>query len=193
MGASYLSDPLVFLIQVTLGSYALLVLLRFLLQLVRADFYNPFSQFVVKLTTPVLQPVRRLVPGLAGMDVSALLVAWLLTVVELSLVLLVQGQGFPAIGPFLWAIPELVDMLFLIFIVAIIVLAVLSWVSQGGYNPVAAVFYALASPILRPIQRFVRPISGIDLSPFVALIVLMILKMLVVRPLLVLTGSPFGF
>jgi len=191
MGGSYLTNPVVFLIQTLFGLYILVVMLRFLLQLIRADFYNPVSQFVVKVTAPPLRPLRRLIPGFAGLDVSALVLAWLLKSLELALVVMLLGAGGGPLGSLLWAIPELVDLVLNIFLFAILIQVVLSWISPGTYNPAAKLLYSLTEPLLKPARRLLPPISGLDLSPMLVMIGLVLLKMLLLPPLKMLTGSPF--
>jgi len=180
-----------FLIQTLFGLYILLVMLRFLLQWTRADFYNPISQFVVKATAPPLRPLRRLIPGFRGVDLASLALAWLLKSVELMLVLLLLGAGASPIAAFLWAIPELVGLLINIFLFAVLIQVILSWISPGGYNPAASLLYHLTEPLLGPARRLLPPISGLDLSPMLVLIGLTLLKMLLLPPLKLLTGSPF--
>jgi YggT family protein len=191
MDNSYLTNPIVFLIQVLFGLYTAVVVVRFLLQLTRADFYNPVSQLIVKLTSPVLNPLRRIVPGYGGVDFASVLLAWGLKSLELALILLVSGFSFQALGPLLWAWPELIGLVFTIFIVAILIRAILSWLGPQGYNPAEALLRSLTRPVLHPIQRVVPPVSGLDLSPMVAIIGLMLLKMLLLPPLQALTASPF--
>lgn len=191
MGSSYLSNPLVFLIQVLFGAYTLVVMLRFLLQLLRADFYNPVSQFVVKLTTPALRPLRKLIPGVAGLDVASLVLMWLLKTLELSLIMMFGGMGSNLLGAFAWALPELVGLAINVFLFAILIQVILSWVNPGGYNPAANLINSLTAPLLRPAQRMIPPIGGLDLSPMVVMIGLTLLKMLLLPPLQMLTGSPF--
>jgi YggT family protein len=191
MGEGYLATPAVFLIQVVFGLYTAVVMIRFFLQLVRADFYNPVSQFVVKITSPVLNPLRRAIPGYGGIDFASLLLAWLLKAVELSLVLAVSGFSFSLLGALVWAIPELIALAINIFLIAIVIQVILSWVNPGGYNPAAIVLHALSAPVLRPVSRVLPPISGIDLSPMLAILGLVLLKMLLLPPLKLLTSSPF--
>lgn len=192
MDGGYITNPVVFLIQVLFGAYIFVVLLRFLLQLLRADFYNPVSQFVVKVTSPVLVPMRRFIPGMAGLDLAALLLAWLLKTTEWVLVILISKGVFTLFFPLLWAIPELLDMFINIFLFAIIIQVVLSWVSQGGYHPAASVLHALTNPVLQPVGRLVKPIAGIDLGPMVAILGLYLLKMILLPPIRTLVSSIAG-
>lgn len=191
MDSSYLTNPLVFLIQTLFGLYILLVMLRFILQLVRADFYNPISQFLVKATTPLLRPLRRLIPGMGGIDLASVLLMWGLKTLELVLLLLVAGAGAAFFGPLLWAIPELINLLINVFLFAILIQVILSWINPGTYHPAANLLYSLTNPVLAPARRLIPPISGLDLSPMLVMVGLVLLKMLLVPPLQVITGSPF--
>ncbi|MEJ2620266.1 MAG: YggT family protein [Candidatus Thiodiazotropha sp.] len=189
MGSSYLTNPLVFLVQTLFGLYILAVLLRFLLQTVRADFYNPVSQFLVKVTNPPLKLLRRVIPGLGGIDLSSLLLAWALKAVELSLVIMIAGQSASLMAPLLLAIPELVELTINIFLFAVLIQVILSWVSPGNYNPAVSLLYSLTGPVMRPAQKLLPPIGGIDLSPMLVMIGLVLLKMLLIPPLQQLTAS----
>jgi YggT family protein len=191
MDSSYFTDPVVFLIRVLFGAYILVVMLRFLLQWLRADFYNPLSQFVVKATTPVLRPMRRVIPGFGGIDVASLVLMWLLQALELGLILLISGAGLHLLGPLLWALPELLDLLITLFLVAIVVQALLSWINPGTYSPATALLHTLTEPLLQPARRLIPPISGLDLSPMIVILALYLAKMLVLPPLQVLAQSPF--
>ncbi|MCF6354024.1 MAG: YggT family protein [Candidatus Polarisedimenticolaceae bacterium] len=191
MDSSYLTNPLVFLIQTLFGLYILVVMLRFLLQWAKADFYNPLSQFIVKVTTPALRPLRRVIPGLGGLDFSAIVLMWLLKTLELMLVILIASGIFNPIGPMLWAIPQLVDLAINVFLFAILIQVIISWINPGTYNPIIGVINSLTDPIMRPARRIIPPISGLDLSPMLVILGLYLLKMLLLPPLLMLTGSPF--
>lgn len=175
----YFTQAGVFLISVVFGFYILLVMVRFLLQAVRADFYNPLSQFVVRLTTPPLRPLRRIIPGVAGIDVAALVLLLLLQVLELVLVHSITGRTLHPGVLLVLAVAQLISTALLIFIVAIIIQAILSWVQPGAHNPFTMVLYQLTTPVLRPFRRVVPPVSGIDLSPMVALLALYLLLMAV--------------
>lgn len=191
MGSNYLADPLVFLLQILFGAYTLIVMLRFILQLVKADFYNPVSQFVVKVTTPLLRPLRRVIPGMGGMDVASIVLMWLVKTVELMLILLLKGAGASILAAFAWSIPELVEQAINLFLFAILIQVILSWVSPGGYNPVVNLIYSITDPLLRPARRIIPAIAGLDLSPMVVMIGLVLLKMLLLPPLQILFATPF--
>jgi len=191
MSGSYLADPLVFLIRTLFGLYIAVVLIRFLLQWARADFYNPISQFVVRVTAPVLRPLRQIIPGYGGMDLASLVLAWALKAVELALIAGLLGHGGPLLGALAWAVPALLELVIDLFLFAILIRVVLSWVNPDPYNPAVALLDRLTDPILRPAQRLLPPIGGIDLSPMLVMVGLVLLQMLLVPPLKALTGSPF--
>lgn len=188
---TYFTDPLAFLVQVAFGFYVLVVVLRFLLQVLRADFYNPLSQFVVKLTTPVLRPLRRIVPGMWGLDLASIVLAWVLTAIELGLLAAILGAGVSLLAPFAWAVPALLSLVLNVFLFAVIAQAVLSWVNPDPYSPASVVLRDLTRPVLQPLRRVIPPMGGFDLTPMAAAVALVLAKMLVVPPLARLTGSPF--
>ncbi len=191
MDSSYFTNPLIFLVQTLFGIYILIVMLRFLLQLFRADFYNPISQLVVKATSPVLHPLRRLIPGFSGVDVASLILMIALKSVEISIILLLNGISFNPLAPLLWSVPELVDLLIMVFLIAILIQVILSWVNPGTYSPATTLLHTLTEPLLAPARRLSPPISGLDLSPMVVMIGLYLLRMLILPPLQILFGSPF--
>ncbi len=191
MDGNYLANPAIFLIQTLFGLYILAVMLRLILQLVKADFYNPVSQFLVRATNPPLKLLRRFIPGFGGIDISSIVLAWTLKSAELGLVILLSGASVNALGPILWAIPELVELLINIFLFAILIQVILSWINPGAYNPASALLHSLTDPVMRPARRILPPISGLDLSPMLVMIGLVLLKMLLLPPLRSITGSPF--
>lgn len=189
MDANYLTNPLVFLVEVIFGLYALIVLLRFLLQLMRADFYNPLSQFIVKATSPVLNPLRRFIPGVGGLDLSSLVLAWLVKSLELLLISFFK-LGAPAIAAsLLFAIPALLELVIDIFLFAILIQVILSWVNPGAYNPAMGVLHSLTEPLLGPARRRLPPMGGFDFSPMIVMIGLVLLQMLLLPPIKALVTS----
>jgi len=183
MGNPYASDAATLLIQTLFGLYILVVLLRFLLQLVRADFYNPVSQFIVKATQPPLGTLRRIVPGLGGIDVAALLLMFLLQCIEIWLLLIIHGKPPSAAGIGILAVAELLQLTIYLFFFCIIVQVVLSWVNPHAHNPITVLISRINEPLLRPARRLLPPFSGIDLSPLLVLIVLQLAIILIVRPI----------
>lgn len=180
---SYFTNPLEFLISTLFSLYILAVMLRFLLGMVRADFYNPISQFLVKITNPLLVPLRKIIPGTGKIDVAAIILMLVLQLIMLAIIVALRGVTPPLLGLLLTAIGTLVILAINVFLFAIIVQVIISWVNPGSYNPVNGLLSSLTSPVMRPIQRLLPPMSGIDLSPLFALIGLQVLKMLI-QPLL---------
>jgi len=193
MGSDYFSTPLIFLIQVLFGAYIFVVMLRFLLQTVRADFYNPISQFTVKATTPVLRPLRRVIPGIGGIDIASIILMLILLTIQQTLIMLVKGSELHPLLAFAQAIPELVGLFINFFLFAVLIQVILSWVSPGNYNPAIALLNKLTDPILRPARRLIPSMGGLDLSPMVVMIGLTLLKMLLIPPIYALVVQmPFG-
>jgi len=183
MMQAYLANPLEFLISTLFSLYILAVMLRFLLGVVRADFYNPVSQFLVRITNPLLVPMRKVLPAIGRIDTSAIVLMLVLQLVSVLLVMLLHGMTASPVALLIYTVGKLIMLLINIFMVAIIVQALLSWVSPGTYTPVNSLLYSLTNPLLNPIQRILPTLSGIDLSPLFALIGLQVLRMLIL-PLL---------
>ncbi len=183
MGNPYASDAATLLIQTLFGLYILVVLLRFLLQLVRADFYNPISQFIVKATQPPLGPLRRIIPGLAGVDVAAVVLLFALQFAEIWLIQVIHGKPPSAAGIGILAVAELIKLTIYLFFFTIIVQVVLSWVNPHAHNPITVLVFRINEPLLRPARRLLPPFSGVDLSPLLVLIALQLALILIVRPI----------
>jgi YggT family protein len=182
-GADYFNNAGVFLLQALFGLYILAVLLRFLLQWARADFYNPLVQFLVKLTNPPLLPLRRYIPGFMGLDMAAVVLMLGLQVLELLLVFGLRGQGISLPGVLLLALATLLGLLLDVLFWAVIVQAVLSWFNPDFRQPAVRLLYQLTEPVLRPARRLLPPIAGLDLSPLMVLIVFQLCQILLLAPL----------
>ncbi len=188
-----LNTAAVYILQ-TIGSfYLLIVLLRFILQLVRADFYNPLSQFIVRATHPILKPLRRIIPSLGGLDLASLVLALIVQFVLMALTLMLMGVGIS--DPLLvlvWSIIGVTALLLKVFFFALIISVILSWVAQGTHNPAALLVNQICEPLLMPIRRILPNLGGLDLSPIVAFLILNLIDMLVIRNLAVSTGMFSG-
>lgn len=157
--------------------YIMIVIARFMLQMVRADFYNPLSQFVVKATKPVLTPLRRMIPGFGGIDMASIVLLILLVLVKLGALLAINNAYFEPIGFIIIAIKSTASSILNFFLFTIFAGAILSWFAQG-FNPMVAVFHQVSEPVLRPFRRLLPPVSGMDFSPILALLLLQALKTL---------------
>jgi YggT family protein len=160
--------------------YIMIVLTRFLLQLLRADFYNPVSQFVVKATTPVLKPLRRMIPGYGGLDNASVVLLLVLILAKLILWGFINYQVLIAIPPLpflLLFIKSVAVTVINYFTLILIVGAIMSWVVQG-YHPIASVLFQLADPIVAPVRRILPAMGGIDFSPMIVILGLYFLRIL---------------
>jgi YggT family protein len=164
-------NALIFLIETFSRLYLLAFLLRILLQVARADFYNQFSQFIVHITNPLVVPARRVIPSFRRFDLPTLVVLVVLQMLVLLLIYALRGIS-PSIGALLWVtVFTLVNMTIVTLIICILIYAVLSWV-QPGYSPARAFLAQIVDPILRPARRLLPPISGVDLAPLIVTILL---------------------
>lgn len=197
MFSPYLIQAAVFLIELVFNLYVLAVLLRFLLQTLEADFYNPFSQMLVKVTHPVLRPMRRIIPSVGGIDTSSLVLILALVTVQIYLVtLLVSGYMPQPLGVLITGIGKLLSLTITTYSFMLIVLAIASWFAGQGFNPLLALIGQLVEPLLRPARRLAPPIGGFDLSLLVVLVLLQLLMILLVGPInaigsRLMVGAPF--
>lgn len=167
-----------FLIQTVFGFYILAVMLRFLLQCVRADFYNPLVQFLVRITNPPLLPLRRIVPGYRGLDLASVVLVIALQLLEVLLVTLVLGKSFSIWGVLLLTLVELLKLLINIYLWSVVIQALLSWFNPDPYHPATRLLTQLTAPLLRPARRWLPPISGVDLSPMLVIVALIFVSLL---------------
>lgn len=175
------SAAVLFLVNTLVSLYAMVVLLRFLLQLVRADFYNPLSQFVVRATNPLLRPLRRVIPGAWGIDFAALLLYYVVALVTVAVLLAIAGHGIPLLGIFFYAALKCIVLLIHLYFFTILVQVILSWVSPG-WSPVASMLHTLNEPLLRPFRKIIPSLGGLDLSPLFAIILLQFVNFLIPLP-----------
>lgn len=170
-------QAVMFLIDTAFSLYLMVVILRLWLQLVRADFYNPFSQFVVKATNPLVLPLRRIIPSLGRLDTATLLLAYVVILTKLLLLQLIPSGQIALVPSLIFAaiflLKEALTLLFWILVIR----ALLSWFSQGR-SPVEYVMHQLTEPVLAPIRRILPPLGGLDLSVLVVLIGLQFLNIL---------------
>ncbi|MBP8184595.1 MAG: YggT family protein [Pseudomonas sp.] len=176
----------------TLGSlYLMVVLLRFILQLVRADFYNPLSQFIVRATQPLLKPLRRVIPSVAGLDIASLVLALLVQLVLVALtMLLAYGTTGSPVQLLTWSLIGITALFINIFFYALIISVILSWVAQGSHNPAALLVNQLCEPLLMPFRRLLPSLGGLDLSPIFAFMAIKLVDMLVINNMVNMTGMP---
>ena len=183
MGATYMTDPIIFLIDSVFSLYILAVLLRFLLQWCGADFYNPISQFLVKATHPPLRILRRFVPSIGKIDTSSLILVLVLQMLADFSILLLKGVTINIGALTVLSITQLISLLLNVFVFAVFARAILSWFSPGTFNAAASILATLTEPLLNICRKVIPDLGGIDLSPLVALLLLQLAKMVILPPL----------
>ena len=177
MGA--LNEIVSYLVQTLLSLYLFVIMLRFLMQLARADFYNPISQFVVKVTNPVIVPLRKLIPGYAGIDLSSLLFALLLQMLLVFLLVLLGGGGF--VNPVSLLMASVIGIVALIlnfYFFAIIAMIIFSFVAQGSNHPAILLVYQITEPVLAPFRKLMPALGGLDFSPILVFVMIRVFEIL---------------
>ncbi|SEK23511.1 YggT family protein [Kosakonia sacchari] len=164
---------LTFLLSTVLELYTMVLLLRVWMQWARCDFYNPFSQFVVKATQPIVGPLRRVIPPLGPLDSASLLIAFVLSLIKAIVLFMVI-----TFQPIIWisALLILLKTIGLMIFWVLLVMAIMSWVSQGR-SPVEYVLIQLTEPLLRPIRNLLPAMGGIDFSPMILVLLLYVINM----------------
>lgn len=181
----YVNNAAVFLVDTFFGLYILVVLIRFMLQWLRADFYNPVSQFIVAATNPPLRILRRFIPGLWGIDLASLVLLLGLSMIKSWLLFSMVGLSSTFAGVLVYSIGDLLKLTVYVFIFTIFVRVILSWIApHQGYNPVLRLLYDLTEPIMAPARRLIPPIAALDISPILVFVFLYLTLMLIVQPIL---------
>jgi YggT family protein len=180
---TYFTNPIVFLLKTLFDLYLLVVMLRFLLQWVRADFYNPLAKFILKVTNPPLMPLRRLIPGIGGIDWASIVLLLLLAGLKLIVIAGVQGYWLPASALLPLLLADLITLFLNIFFYGILIQVILSWIAPHQYNPAVSLLQQLNEPLLRPLRRLLPPAGGFDFSPLLAALLIHVSKMLLLPPL----------
>ena len=180
---SYLLNAGTFLVQALFGFLIVLFLLRVLLIAVGASFNEPVCRFVYALTNRVMTPLRGIVPRLRRIEIAALLVAWLLAALELFLLVAMLGAPVGVGGVLLRALVDVADWLILIELVAVFAYCVLSFFPSARYDANYRLLAQFIEPVVRPFRRLLPPAGGLDFSCWLASIVLVLARMLVIAPL----------
>jgi len=162
----------VYLVETLFGFFVLLLLARFHFQWLRVPFGNPVGEFVLATTSWMVMPVRRVVPGLAGLDLPTLLLAWVLQGLCVWAVLEMRGIEPTLLFVVARAALDLLRYSLYILVFAILMQVIFSWINP--YAPLAPVFNAMTAPFLRPLRRFIPPLGGVDLTPLVLLVLIQI-------------------
>lgn len=177
------SQVLVLLVN-TLGTlYLLAVLLRFLLQLARADFYNPITQVVVRITDPGVQIFRRFIPGFRGVDLSSLVFAIILQMAAMSSLVYLNGIALPGFGLiFTWSAVGLLSFILNIYFWAIIISIVASFLAPMSSHPALMLVRQLTEPVMAPFRKILPAMGGLDLSPIFVFLAIQVIRVVVIMP-----------
>jgi YggT family protein len=166
-----MQNALIFLVRTLTDLYMLAFLLRFILQWVRASYYNPLSQVVLRVTSPLVVPTRRVLPSIAGLDIPTLVVLLALECGATFLLAAMVGVVLPLPAFLLYVILRLVALTLWFYTLALFIYVLLSWFGERGGGPLAGVLADLVEPLLRPVRRVLPAIAGFDLSPLVVMLV----------------------
>jgi YggT family protein len=170
---------LIFIVDTLLSLALFVVLARLLLQWARADFRNPIAQAIVRLTNPVILPLRRVLPPIGKVDTASVVAVLLVAIIKVAIIFALSGYVTPSLELWLRSIAvELVQALLRTYFYAIILYALLSLIAPGGYSPLQSVLASICEPVLRPFRRLIPPIAGIDLSPLWAIIAIQAILLL---------------
>lgn len=180
-----MGDPLTFVVTFALRVVALLFLLRFILQAVRASFYNPLSEGIVRITNPVLNPLRQVLRPYRNLDLAAFAMAWIAHMLAVTMhVWMADHLSIDWLAILNDSLRATVGLAMGIFLVAIFVSIVMSWIAPGVYSPAALIAREIAEPLLAPARRVLPSLGGLDLSPMITIVVLMLLQGFVLNALL---------
>ena len=173
------------IIRVIFDSYIVILLLRFILQKLHANWFNPISQFIIKLTELPLKPFKKIIPGFKGFDFSILFFAFIVQLIEMLLLTLLNAQTFPNIfGLFVLSLGEILYKFVYIYIYAIIINALASWIPSIQSNPLIDIIQLIVYPLLSRVRQMIPLIAGIDISPIPAILGLTVINMLIVTPIM---------
>jgi YggT family protein len=189
---SSLAQAGMLIISTLAGLYLLIVVLRFLLQLVRADFYNPISQFIVKATNPPLIPMRRLIPGFGGVDIASLVLAILIQAVAIVLILTLSSFPLPLPQILIWSLVGVLSLILKIYFWGLLITVIASWIAPNSYNPALILINQILEPAMKPIRKILPDMGGIDLSPIFMFLAIQVLEVLLVQGIARSSGMPAG-
>ena len=185
MSGGYFAQAIIFLVKLFFDIYILALILRYLLTIVRVDSLNPLSTLIMKVTNPLLKPLRKTIPGYFGIDWASIISLFLVQAIEIILVALIITGGIPAFsGLTMLTIAYLLKTILYIYLFIIIIQVIISWINPNVYNPITTIMYQISEPILKPIRQFIPSSGGLDFSPLVALIIINLLMILIISPLM---------
>jgi YggT family protein len=179
-------DPIhtaeLFLVNTVFDLYIFVLMVRILLVAVHADFFNPLSQFIIKLTKGLIVPLRRIIPNFKNIELATVLVLLILESVKFFLLGIIAENDINMAGIVVLACADALKTLVNLIFYAILIQAIMSWINQG-YSSISAILAKITGPIMRPFRRTIPPIGGIDISPIAVMVVLQLIIILFISPL----------
>ena len=167
-----MTQAIYFLVKTLAQLYLLLLLLRFWLPWLRADFRNPVAQGILRFTSPLVVPLRRFLPAIGRLDTATILVAFIIQFVAVLVLLAIMRRAVPTPVVAVVSLIELAILSLNLFFFATLIRIILSWVAPGNYNPITALLTTLSEPVLRPFRRIIPSVGGLDISPIFAILLL---------------------
>lgn len=177
-----LADILITILLIASSFYLTIVLLRFLLQLARADFYNPITQFAVKATNPLLRPLRQIIPGWGSLDGASLVLAVIIQAITFFLILITLNSGIPSFNPLTlltWSVLNVLDLIVTIYFWSVIAVVVVSWIAPGSNHPAIQLVAQITEPVMRPVRNLIPSMGGLDLSPIIVFLILNVIQVVI--------------
>ena len=174
-------EAIIYLLRFAFDALLMILIMRIWLQWVKADFYNPLSQFIVKVSNPLVVPLRRIIPGLGGLDLATIVVAYVVATLKFVTLAALSGETLGVLAFYIGLLVLLKQAGFLLFVLMII-MAIMSWVVQG-YNSTLMVISQLTDPFLRPIRKIIPNMGGLDLSMLVAFLAMNVINILLASSL----------
>ncbi|MFQ3209280.1 MAG: YggT family protein [Colwellia sp.] len=169
-------EALIYLLRFAFDALLMILIMRVWLQWVKADFYNPLSQFIVKVSNPLVIPVRRIIPGIGGIDLATILIAYVVATLKFVTLAALSGESLGLLAFYIGFLVLLKQAGFLLFVLMII-MAIMSWVVQG-YNATLMVLSQLTEPFLNPIRKIIPNMGGLDLSMLLAFLAMNVINIL---------------
>jgi len=170
-------EAVIYLLRFVFDALLMILIIRFWLQWVKADFYNPLSQFIVKMSNPVVVPLRRIIPGFGGLDIATIVAAYIIATLKFVTLTALAGESLGVGLAFYIGLLVLIKQAGFMLFVIMIIMAIMSWVVQG-YNPTLMIFHQLTEPFLNPIRRIIPNLGGLDLSMIVAFLAMNVINIL---------------
>ena len=185
MSGNYFAQATIFLVELSFDIFILALILRYLFTIVRTDSSNPLSSLIIKITNPLLKPIRSTIPGYFGVDWSSVLALFSVQAIEIVLVAFIASGEIPALaGLVILTIAYLLRMMLYMYLFIILIQVIISWINPNVYNPITEIMHRISWPILKLPRKIIPSAGGIDFSPLIILVIINLLMILVISPLL---------